>query len=44
MDETAKMQQIFFEIVTKAKNTKLKDKFLRKPDTIVAEINRYIRK
>ena len=32
--KTAKMQQIFFKIATKAKNAKLKDKLLHKPDTI----------
>ena len=38
------MQRIFFKIVMKVKNTKLKDKSLHKPDTIVAEINRCLYK
>ena len=40
MAETVKIQQIFFKIAAKVKNTKLKDK----TDTIVPEINRYIPK
>ena len=41
MAETAEMQRIFFKIAMKAKIQSRRIKPLHKPDTIVAEINRY---